>query len=121
MNKPLKSMADKTNDQVSKLNNKSRYTNPKLQGHKVIYRGKRYWAFEISNEYPYESYEESCAIIIFDKLYGGIAAWVNQLSDNTYKGDIPYSQQCIDISGNTIREIVDEVIYWTNWIERTEK
>lgn len=103
------------------MNNNSRYIKPDLSGHKVLYKGKRYWAFEISNDYPYENYEKDCSIIIFDKLYGGVAAWVNKLPDSTYKGDMPYSQQSIDISGNTVREMVDKVIHWTNWIERTEK
>jgi hypothetical protein len=106
---------------ISKRTIKSRYTGPKLCGHRVLYKGKRYWAFEISKKFPYENYEDSCSIIIFDKLYGSVAAWVTQQSNNSYKGDMPYSQQCIDISGNTVKEIVNEVIYWTNWIERTEK
>ncbi len=100
---------------------KSIYINPALDGHNVLYKGKRYWVFEISNEHPYEDYEKDYSIIIFDKLCGGVAAWVNKLSDNTYSGDMSYSQQSIDISGSTIREIVDKVIHWTNWVEKIEK
>jgi hypothetical protein len=121
MSKTLNDTVAKSNSEVNRLLNRFRYTKPVLHGHKVLYKGKRYWAFEISNQYPYETYEDSCSIIVFDKLYGGIAAWVTQLSNNSYRGDMPYSQQCIDISGNTVKEIVNEVIYWTNWIDRTEK
>lgn len=103
------------------MTKKSFYTKPELNGHAVLYKGKRYWAFEISNEHPYENYEKDCSIIIFDKLYVGVAAWVNKLPDNTFRGDMPYSQQCIDIYGNTIQEIIGEVVRWSNWIERTEK
>jgi hypothetical protein len=100
---------------------KSKYCYPELNHHLVLYKGKRYWAFEIDEDHPYENYEQACSIIIFDKLCGGVAASVDKLPDSTYKGYIPYSQQSIDIYGKTIQDIVYQVIKWTIWIERTEK
>ena len=100
---------------------KLKYFLPELNDHLVLYKGKRYWVFEIDDEHPFENYEKDCSIIVFDKLCGGVAAWVDELPDSTYKGYMPYSQQSIDIYGDTIKEIVHEVIRWTHWIERTEK
>jgi hypothetical protein len=99
----------------------SKYTEPELTNHKILYKGKRYWVFEISKENPYENMENVCSIIVFDKLCGGIAGYCNYKEDGTIVGDIPYSQQSIDIEGKDGKEISGLVDYWTKWIERTEK
>jgi len=100
---------------------KVRYTYPDLQGHHVLYKGRRYWAFEINQEHPYENYEKDCSIIIYDKLCGGVAAWCDKTSNGQFTGDMPYSQQSIEIDGKSIRDLVQSVDYWTRWVERTEK
>lgn len=100
---------------------KSVYTPPVLDHHKILYKGKRYWVFEISRENPYENMEDVCSIIVFDKLGGGIAAYCNYKEDGSIIGDIPYSQQSIDLEGKNGRDISSQVDYWTKWIERTEK
>jgi len=97
------------------------YTPPKLSGHKMLYKGKRYWAFEINQEHPFENYEQDCSIIIYDKLCGGVAAWCDMSGNGQFAGHMPYSQQSIEIEGKTIRDLVQNVDYWTRWVERTEK
>ena len=99
----------------------SKYIAPALDEHKILYKGKRYWAFEIDKDHPYENYEHDCSIIIFDKLCGGVAAWCERLSNGQFSGYMPYSQQSIEIERKTIRDLVLSVDYWTRWVERTEK
>jgi hypothetical protein len=98
-----------------------RYTEPKLKNHKILYKGKRYWVFEIDKEHPFENMEDVCSIIVYDKFCDGIACYCNYKEDGTIVGDIPYSQQSIDIEGKDGRDISSQVNYWTRWIERTEK
>ena len=43
------------------------YIYPDLNGHKVLYKGKRFWIFEISKEFPFRGYEEFCDVIVYDK------------------------------------------------------
>jgi hypothetical protein len=99
----------------------SKYTPPKLNGHKILYKGKRYWVFEIDKDHPFENMEDVCSIIVYDKFCDGIASYCNYRDDGTIIGDIPYSQQSIDIEGKDGREIAGLVDSWTTWIERTEK
>ena len=98
-----------------------RYTEPKLTNHKILYKGKRYWVFEIDKEHPFENMEDVCSIIVYDKFCDGIVCYCNYKEDGTIVGDIPYSQQSIDIEGKDGRDISSQVDYWTRWIERTEK
>lgn len=98
-----------------------RYTVPKLANHKVLYRGKRYWVFEISSENPFENMEDVCSIIVYDKFCAASAAYCTYSKDGKIVGNIPYSQQSIEIEGGSAREIASQVDYWTRWIEKTEK
>jgi len=68
----------------------NRYIPPVLNGHKILYKGKRYLVFEVSSEYPYEGYEEFCEFVIFDKsdaIYNGIVASCSRQSDGTFSGE----------------------------------
>ena len=98
-----------------------KYTPPVLNGHKVLYKGKRYWAFEISKEHPYENYEKDCSIIVYDKYCDAVAAWCDSSIDGAYTGYIPYGQGSIEVNGHTVKELVTSVVDWSNWIERAEK
>jgi hypothetical protein len=88
------------------------YKRPLLKNHKVLYRGKRYWVFEVDNENPYESAEIASSLVVFDKLYGAIAAFCNQINGSGYEGVIPIGQNSIEIKAENIRALVAEVIYW---------
>lgn len=45
------------------------YTSPKLDGHTVIYKGRRFWVFEISGLHPFFGHEAHCDVIVYDKLH----------------------------------------------------
>ena len=98
----------------------SAYTTPKLNNHNVIYKGKRYWVFEISKDHPYGTFEDCCDTIVYDKSFGTEAAFAIRQKDGTYKGDIPYGQQSIDFTAADAKDLVDTVIYWEKWIEKQE-
>ena len=99
----------------------SRYREPKLTNHKILYKGKRYWVFEIDKEHPFENMEDVCSIIVYDKLCDGIAAYCDYSKNGKIVGGIPYSQQSIDIEGKDGRDIAGLVDSWTVYIEKTEK
>ena len=97
----------------------SKYSQPKLTDHKVLYKGKRYWVFEIDKEHPYENYEKDCNCVVFDKFYGGcVISWCNKLEDGSFKGIVSYGQGSIEVDGRTPKELVDSVVSTYKWMER---
>lgn len=77
---------------------KSKYIYPDLNGHNVLYKGKRFWVFEISSEFPFEGYETSCQVIVYDKEYGCEIAGAEK-STNGYSGSLIGPQDSVDVSG----------------------
>ncbi|MDH6421604.1 hypothetical protein M2131_001545 [Polynucleobacter sphagniphilus] len=100
---------------------KNIYTRPVLVGHNVPYKGKRYWVIQIDKDHPFENYENDCSYIVFDKECGCVISWCEKTDDGSFKGYIQYVQGSIDVDGKTPKELVNSVIRWSNWIERTEK
>jgi hypothetical protein len=101
---------------------KNIYTPPVLDGHKILYKGKRYWVFEVDEEYPFEGYEKDCRYLIFDKSYGGcVISWCERDDDGSFKGYIQYGQGFIEVEGKTPKELIQSVVKSFKWIERTEK
>lgn len=49
-------------------------TPPKLNGHRTLFKGKRFYVFEVSTECPFEGYEAEADVVVFDKLYGDVVA-----------------------------------------------
>jgi len=97
------------------------YTKPALTDHKVLYKGKRYWVFEVDKDHPFEGYETDCGYLVFDKSFGGcVIAWCERADDGSFKGYIQYGQGSIDVEGRTPKELVQSVVHWFNWIERSE-
>lgn len=96
----------------------SAYTPPKLNGQNVLYKGRRYWVFEINKDHPYDTYEDCCDTIVYDKFFGTEAAFAIRQKDGSYEGDIPYGQQSIDFKAADAKDLVNTVIYWEKWIER---
>lgn len=89
--------------------NKTRYIYPKLNGHKIIYKGKRFWVFEINSEFPFEGYEEYSEVIVYDKECGCAMA-AAQKTLKGYEGSIIGPQNSIEISAATPTELVDSAI-----------
>ena len=88
----------------------SKYIYPDLKGHNVLYKGKRFWVFEISPEFPYEGYEDFCQVIVYDKECGAeIASAVK--NSNGYSGSLIGPQNGVEVSGKSPTELVDSTIY----------
>ena len=88
---------------------KSKYTYPDLSGHKILYKGKRFWVFEISSEFPFKGMEEFCQIIVYDKEYGCEIAGAAS-SANGYYGSLIGPQDSVEVSGSSPVELLDSVI-----------
>jgi len=88
----------------------SKYIYPDLNGHKVLYKGKRFWVFEISSEFPFNGMEEFCQVIVYDKEYGCEIAEANNSADG-YCGSLIGPQESVEVSGSSAVELVDSVIY----------
>ncbi len=94
------------------------YEKPNLDGHDVLYKGKRYWVFKIDKNHPFQDYENDCSILVFDKHCGAVIAWCNLDSNNIYNGYIVYGQGSVDIQGETPKSLVDCLIKKSKWIEK---
>lgn len=80
----------------------SKYIPPKLQGHKVIYKGRRFWIFEVSEEHGFEDCEEFCTLVIYDKF---IEAPVGFGDKETLVCKIPVGPYEVDARGSSPREL----------------
>jgi len=84
------------------------YKQPKLSGHKVLYKGRRFIAFEISDKFPFESFEDKFQFAIFDRLYDATLAVGVVNSNGTYQGELAFSVVEISIPPcETLREFLD--------------
>ena len=92
---------------------KPTYTKPKLNGHRILYAGKRYYVFEVDEDHPYEDCETHCDLVIFDKsdeIYNGVTAWCKKLPDGGFEGATPLGQGVYPFSAKTIKELVERYI-----------
>ena len=89
---------------------KSKYIYPDLNGHKILYKGKRFWVFEISSEFPFKGMEEFCQVIVYDKEYGCEIAGAEN-STNGYSGSLIGPQESVEVSGGSPVELLDSVIH----------
>lgn len=99
------------------MKNLSRYSRPNLHGHKTLYKGKRYWVFEVSSEYPFEGYEEEFSLVLYDCLYGGVITG-GKMEEGKLKGYIQFGMGSIDVSGVTLRDFIEDAKATSNWVSR---
>jgi len=100
---------------------KSRYSEPKLNGQKILYKGKRYWVIEMDKKLSFDYVEDACDAIVYDKYYGASVVFVTYLKDGTLKGDMPYGQGTIDMYAKDAKEMASEVLRWEKWVEKQWK
>ena len=83
---------------------------PPTDGRNFLYKGNRYFAFEISYEWPYEGYENDHGIVIWDARIGAIGVG-EKTPHGTFKGELASSHVQIRIPEcKTIREFIDYVV-----------
>ncbi len=87
------------------------YSFPTLNGHKVLYKGRRYLAFSVSKSYPFEDFESMASFVIWDGKYGAVFAMGKINLDGSYVGELGASHVSIDIAKKrSLREFLDEAI-----------
>lgn len=96
---------------------KSNYTYPEIKDHKVVYKGKRFWIFEISAEFPYEGKQDFFDVIVYDKSYGIDIAGVRKTSDG-YVGELIGPMDHVDVSGKLPIDLLESVINAMRMYER---
>lgn len=88
---------------------KSNYFYPKISEDKILYKGKRFWIFEISLEFPYQGYEKYCEVIVYDKKNGAEMAGAKK-GANGYIGSLIGTMDSISVSGKSPIELLESVI-----------
>jgi hypothetical protein len=88
---------------------KSKYIYPDLTGHKVLYKSKRFWIFEISSEFPYQGYEKFSQIVIFDKAHGCEIAGAKKNGDG-YSGSLIGPQESVAVFGDSPIDLLDSAL-----------
>lgn len=86
---------------------KSRYSFPKvLDELKCLYKGRRYRAYAVGRETPFDDYHESGNFIIYDGLYDGVSA-VGTATEEKVVGELAFSHVGIEIpEAQNMREFV---------------
>lgn len=97
----------------------TKYTYPALTGHKVLYNGKRYIAFEVDKDHPFEGFEEWCDMVVADKVMGFVGSTCTKLPDGSYKCSYPYGPHDLDTSGKDAREVAQYT--YARWLETWDK
>jgi hypothetical protein len=94
------------------------YSKPNLNGHKVLYKGRRFWVFKVSEELPFRGSEKIDEIVVYDGFYDVVVCYCHINKNGEYEGLFPYGQQDLRVSGITVRDIVDDVTKTIRWSER---
>ena len=83
------------------------YTFPDLSNHKIIYKGRRYIAFEVSQSNPFESMEDDADFVVWDGEYDGAVSYGAINAKGEYEGFLAFSHVEIEIdSAENIRDFV---------------
>ncbi|MBU3614470.1 hypothetical protein ICN46_06125 [Polynucleobacter sp. Latsch14-2] len=80
---------------------------PKLSGHSVLHKDRRWVVFGISQEYPYDGYEADCSVLVFDRRYDSVVAFVDD-SFNGYCNPSTF-QESLPVHGSGATELVESV------------
>ena len=90
------------------------YSKPALNGHNVLYKGRRYLAFEVSKEFPYQKDEMTCSLVVYDGVYNMVIAWCKPSKDG-YQGEVIYGPHCLGVEGSTIKYLIGDVAKTVKW------
>ena len=95
-----------------------RYTKPTLNGHNILYKGRRFWVFEVSKKFPFFGSEELDKIVVFDGIYNRDICWCHKNEKGEFEGSVPYGQHTLSVFGETVKELVNDVSRTVRWCER---
>ena len=84
-----------------------KYNFPNLSNYKIIYKGRRYIAFQISKLIPFESMEYFADFVVWDGLYDAAVSYGIINSKGVFEGRLAFSHVEIEIdSAENIRDFV---------------
>lgn len=92
-----------------------KYHQPDIDGYKVLYKGRRYWVFEVSKTYPYRGYEDISSFVFYDGLLDIDMGWGHINSKGEFEGAIPYGQHSLDVREHSIRDFVRNMAKEATW------
>jgi len=96
----------------------SRYTLPKLDGHKILYKGKRFWIFEINEKYPFQGYESVREqVIVYDKVYGAVVSCAKKTAQG-FEGILTCAMDRVEVAGSSLQELLETSIKSMRWYEK---
>jgi hypothetical protein len=85
----------------------SNYTFPDLSNHKIIYKGRRYIAFEVNQSNPFESMEDYADFVVWDGEYDAAVSYGTINAKGGFDGFLAFSHVEIEIdSAENIRDFV---------------
>lgn len=88
-----------------------KYNFPNLSNHKIIYKGRRYIAFQISQLNPFETMEDFADFVVWDGLYDAAVSYGTINAKSDFEGELAFSHVEIEIdTSKNIRDFVKNSI-----------
>ncbi len=83
-----------------------RYTLPNLEGHKVAYRGRRFWVIEVDEQHPFDWVKTNLGrYAIYDMAGGMTIASASEAPGGRYICTYPLGQGELHCHANTVSEM----------------
>ena len=87
----------------------SNYNFPDLTPYKILYKGRRYVAFEVEKNISFEEFGQENDFVVWDGLYDTTLAYGNYEKDGTYKGFLAFTVVEFEIENSaSIKEFVEK-------------
>lgn len=91
----------------SEVDKKPKYCFPDLSNKRLLYVGRRYIAFSVSQSQPFKGYESDYNFVIWDGMYDAAVAVGMVMDDGTVTGELAFSHVEIDIpTAKSMREFI---------------
>lgn len=96
------------------------YIRPELDGHKILYKGRRYWVFSVSQDFPFQGEEEYYDMVFWDGFIGAPITGGKIGEDGVIRGSIQYGQGGIDVKGATVEDFVEDARATCEWLQKED-
>lgn len=84
-----------------------KYLIPDLTDRQLLYKGRRFVAIVVGRDDPFELFGDDYDFVVWDGLYGGVAAVGNVKADGNYSGALAFSHVEIEVEdAKTMSEFV---------------
>lgn len=87
----------------------SKYNFPDLEPFKILYKGRRYIAFELIKNLPFDEFVIENDFVVWDGLYDTTLSYGTYEKDGTYKGFLAYTVVEVEIEKTiSMKEFVEK-------------